>query len=102
MVKPFSRASWGLLREEYPLPVFTDLSMVVEYVARGVKLLILFNCSVDDECTFLSSSRVVVFDDFEPANNAGVCSREKLPKSDFSKSVLDVFFLSEFVHSCTY
>jgi len=38
---------------------------------------------------------VVVFDDFEPESNAGVCKREKLPKSDFSKSelLLDAFFL---------
>ena len=68
-----------------------------------MKLLILFNCSVDDECIFLSSSMVVVFDDFEPESNAGVCKREKLPKSDFSKSelLLDAFFLLRLLRSST-
>ena len=56
LVKPFTRASCGLLREEYPVPVFIDLSIVVEYVvavgvdvaALGVKL---FKCSDEEECS---------------------------------------------------
>ena len=55
LVKPFTRASCGLLREEYPVPVFIDLSIVVEYVAVGVDVVVLgvklFKCSDEEECS---------------------------------------------------
>ena len=50
---------------------------MVEYVVLGVvKLPELFKCSLVDDCSFRSSSKVFVVDDFDPDRSLGVSSRE--------------------------